>query len=274
MDFKKIGVWFLAIAITLAAVVYQRATGPTYPKKFQVSLSEHAYGFALPRSHGGTTDCPVVLEGLPEGTQAVLHYRHYPFLEGESWQSSPFSYTYSHEAFLPNQPPAGKLAYFVELRAQGQAAWLGSQDAPILIRFKGDVPTWALAPHVLAMFLAMLLSTLAGLSALFGLETYRRQAVLAFAFLTVGGMVLGPIVQKFAFGDYWTGIPWGWDLTDNKTLVAFLFWLAAVLLNRKAEKRWAVVLASVALLLVYSIPHSAMGSELDRSSGQVTQGDL
>ena len=38
--------------------------------------------------------------------------------------------------------------------------------------------------------------------------------------LFLGGMLLGPIVQNFAFGDYWTGIPFGWDLTDNKTLLA------------------------------------------------------
>ncbi len=49
-------------------------------------------------------------------------------------------------------------------------------------------------------------------------------------------MILGPIVQKYAFGELWTGIPFGWDLTDNKTLIAFLFWILAVIMNRKKER--------------------------------------
>ena len=89
---------------------------------------------------------------------------------------------------------------------------------------------------------------------------------------TVGGMILGPIVQYDAFGDLWTGIPFGWDLTDNKTLIALLFWILAVIMNRKEEKPLYVALAAVVLLLVFSIPHSLFGSQLDYATGQVTQG--
>ena len=38
--------------------------------------------------------------------------------------------------------------------------------------------------------------------------------------LAVGGFILGPLVQNYAFGELWTGVPFGWDLTDNKTLIA------------------------------------------------------
>jgi hypothetical protein len=41
-------------------------------------------------------------------------------------------------------------------------------------------------------------------------------------------MILGPVVQYYAFGEFWTGVPFGWDLTDNKTLVAVIFWALAV----------------------------------------------
>ena len=71
---------------------------------------------------------------------------------------------------------------------------------------------------------------------------------------------------------YWTGIPFGWDLTDNKTLIAFIFWILAVVMNRKKERPLYTALAAFVLLLVYSIPHSLFGSELDYTSGQVTQG--
>ena len=46
--------------------------------------------------------------------------------------------------------------------------------------------------------------------------------------LFAGGMILGPVVQNFAFGELWTSVPFSWDLTDNKTLVAFTFWIIAV----------------------------------------------
>jgi hypothetical protein len=85
-------------------------------------------------------------------------------------------------------------------------------------------------------------------------------------------MILGPLVQNYAFGELWTGIPFGWDLTDNKTLIALIFWILAVYMNRKSDKPVYTVLAAVILLLVYSIPHSLFGSQLDYASGQVTQG--
>jgi hypothetical protein len=93
-----------------------------------------------------------------------------------------------------------------------------------------------------------------------------------FGCLLIGGMILGPVVQLYAFGDLWTGIPFGWDLTDNKTLIAFVFWILAVVMNRKKERPVYTILAAVILLLIYSIPHSMFGSQLDYSTGKVTQG--
>ncbi|HEX7493951.1 MAG TPA: hypothetical protein VF346_07015, partial [Bacteroidales bacterium] len=90
--------------------------------------------------------------------------------------------------------------------------------------------------------------------------------------LIAGGMILGPVVQYYAFGDLWTGVPFGWDLTDNKTLIGLLFWIAAVLMNRKSEKPIYTILAAVMLLIIFSIPHSLFGSQLNYSTGEVTQG--
>ena len=89
-----------------------------------------------------------------------------------------------------------------------------------------------------------------------------------------GGMILGPIVQKYAFDAYWTGWPFGHDLTDNKTLIAFIAWIIAYLRLRKNRNNrgWAIA-ASVILLLVYLIPHSMFGSQLDYSSGKVVTGN-
>ena len=82
------------------------------------------------------------------------------------------------------------------------------------------------------------------------------------ALLVFGGFVLGPIVQKLAFGAYWTGIPWGYDLTDNKMLIGGVAWiLAAVQLRGGRQARVAVVVATIVTMVVFAIPHSVWGSE-------------
>jgi hypothetical protein len=176
-------------------------------------------------------------------------------------------------ADIPPQPEAGKLQYYIDIiDSKGTRSLM--KDTPVVIRFKGSVPGIILAPHILLMFIAMLFSTAAGLFAIAKIPLQRKYGILTLIFLVAGGMILGPLVQKYAFGDLWTGIPFGWDLTDNKTLIALLFWILAVVMNYKKVRPLYTVLAAIVLLLVYSIPHSLFGSELDYASGQVTQGIL
>lgn len=85
--------------------------------------------------------------------------------------------------------------------------------------------------------------------------------------------MLGPIVQLMAFGDLWTGWPFGGDWTDNKTIVAFAFWLIALLVLRKKPKNrlWPII-AFMVLFAMYMIPHSMGGSEYDYEKGAVETG--
>ena len=167
--------------------------------------------------------------------------------------------------------PAAKIEYYLELSYPGGTKTLLKEN-PVVLRFKGAVPSPVLTPHILIMFAAMLLSTVAGLFALAGIPSFRLLGVWTLILLTAGGMILGPLVQKYAFGSFWTGVPFGWDLTDNKTLIAFLFWILAVIMNRKNRRPAYIVLASVILLIVYSVPHSLFGSEMDYSTGNIIQG--
>jgi hypothetical protein len=174
-------------------------------------------------------------------------------------------------AAVPQQPPAGKIEYYLELTdSKGTTTIL--KETPVVIRFKGAVPSYILTPHIIFMFLAMLLANVAGLMALFNLPAFRKYSVWTLITLIAGGMILGPAVQKFAFGEFWTGVPFGWDLTDNKTLIALLFWILAVVMNKKRDTRVYTLLAAAVTLIIFSIPHSMFGSELDYSSGEVTQG--
>lgn len=256
----------IAILITLMAVIYQRATGPTYPKKFKIG--DHK--MKLFRSHGGETNAPVEIPKITQTTTGKITYKRYP--TNDEWTTLPLEDKGNMLIFgLPNQPPAGKLKYFVELDVDGKKEFLGTEADPIIIRYKGEVPTAVLAPHIFFMFFSMLLSVLAALEAARKNEESFYLLTKATVFcLVVGGLILGPIVQKYAFGVYWAGFPFDWDLTDNKLLVAVLAWGIAFALNWKKRNRYATIAAAVVLICVYSIPHSMQGSEFDYEKGKVT----
>ncbi|PLX11915.1 MAG: hypothetical protein C0594_03035 [Marinilabiliales bacterium] len=104
--------WILAVLITLGAAYYQKMTGPTYPETASFTINQKEFSFNLPRSHGGTTDCPVELNGELNRNDFELVYRRYPTNEEYSVKSFQEKDGVS-VAFLPNQPPAGKLQYFI-----------------------------------------------------------------------------------------------------------------------------------------------------------------
>ncbi|RLD78863.1 MAG: hypothetical protein DRJ10_09670, partial [Bacteroidetes bacterium] len=165
---------------------------------------------------------------------------------------------------IPNQPPAGKVEYVIKLASNGKTYVL--TDEPVVIRFKGAVPMAVLSPHIFFMFFSMLFALRTGLELFFRRIDTKYYVGVVLVTLFFGGLVLGPIVQKFAFGAYWTGWPFGHDLTDNKTLFVFIFWVIAwFVLRRKPQNRLWPFLAVAAMILVYSILHSVMGSEIDHT---------
>ena len=267
---KQTWLWILALIITLTAAIYQRTTGPTYSKKITFNLMGKQYTGEFPRSHEGKDSCRITLN-IPEQAHARLFFKRYP--TNEQYRVQPFRKKAGHQhvAALPPQPPAGKIQYFIEIQSNTKKVFI-ARNKPIVIRFKGEVATGVLIPHILIMFAAMLFSTVAGLYAAAGISRFRIHGMITLLLLAVGGFIFGPIMQYQAFGDAWTGIPFGWDLTDNKTLIAFLGWLTAVISNRKKYRPRDYLIAAILLLIVYSIPHSMMGSEYDYSTGEVTTG--
>lgn len=279
--------WILAIIITLSAAYYQRKTGPTYPKNLDVSVNGMEYSLKLPRSLE-ISDRNYIKLGIQDSTaEASIFYKRLNV--DEPYREVHFIYeehpvnsfimnrilNISEEkglfADIPAQPPAGKIQYYIVITdATGKNTYF--KNEPVVLRFKGPVPAKILTPHIIIMFIAMLLSTLAGLMAIGKHKSYRRWGIWTFIMLIIGGMILGPMVQYHAFGEAWSGIPVGWDLTDNKTLIAVIFWALAVFGNRKQKRPGLTILASFILLLVYTIPHSMFGSELDYVSGEVIQG--
>jgi len=250
--------WILAILLTLAAALFQRMTGPTNPKRVHFILNEKEYHSKMPRSITNTGDfCNLkfTIKDFPDDVVGSLFIRK--CRSNEVWARLPVERTGdTFSVQLPAAPAATKVEYYL-LFETGKCLIPGEK---IVMRYKNNVPAFLLIPHILLMFTAMLLSNLAGLNAFFRRERYMNYAKIAFACLLLGGLVLGCLVQKAAFGQFWTGFPFGNDMTDNKTLFVFLVWFIALIANRKTAKRPILVgIAALAMLVIFCIPHSLGG---------------
>jgi hypothetical protein len=238
-------------------------------------LNDHNISYKLARSHSGPGDKKVEIQIDDDRVTGFFYHKRYKI--PDEWTKSEMIRSDNIlSAQLPHQLPAGKLEYFIVLESNDQKIIIPDKRT-VIIRFTGFVPPALLILHVICMFTAMLLSTATGLEAIMSGRQILLYTLLTNLFLFIGGMILGPVVQKFAFGAFWTGIPFGWDLTDNKTLMAVIGWLIALSFAwRKPEKkstRWLIITATFILMLVYSIPHSTLGSELDYKKMEIVTGN-
>ncbi len=257
----RIAVWFLSVILTVSTAIHQRKTGPTYPVRGQYQIDGTVYPYRLIRSESGTKDLIVRIPAPPD-IQAETCWRHYP--TDRPWNHLPMRFEDGHIlAAIPNQPPAGKVEYHVVIKTAGQEIVLPGADHTAIARFKGEVPSLILIPHILAMFIGMLLSNRIGIGILFKQNNLKKLTLMTFWFLFIGGIFFGCAVQYYAFGQPWTGFPIGTDLTDNKLAIAIMVWLVPMItyFRKKESKSWLLV-ASFVTLVIFLIPHSLLGSEL------------
>ena len=254
--------WILAFILTAGSALFQYVTGPSYPLRGTAIVTGRTITYKLDRSHGGLTDCPVKITTNDKSVGGTLEWRRYK--TNDAWGAITMQYDAGVlSAELPYQPPAGKLEYRVLLNGNGEEH-IVPEGSSVIVRFRGDVPWYILVPHILAMFGGMFFSARTGLEALQQKSNLRPLMLWTIVLLFAGGFILGPLVQWHAFGAFWTGWPVGTDLTDNKTAVAVIAWLfALVMLKRSAKPAWWAIGAASVTLAVYLIPHSVLGSEID-----------
>jgi hypothetical protein len=254
--------WIVAVVITLFSLVYQRVTGPTYAVSGSVLINGKSIAYRLIRSYDGPDNAPVQMKTDDQSITGMLFWKRYN--TDDQWTLVPLTASEGTlKGELPHQPVAGKLMYKVELMHGDEGASLPG-NGPIIIRFRNPVPIWVIVPHVFAMFCAFLFSARAGLEFFNKEPKFKNFIYATLGFLILGGFILGPLMQYFSFNLWWTGWPFGTDLTDNKTAIAFLAWVVAAIALTKAKngKYWALG-ASIIMIVVYLIPHSLLGSELD-----------
>jgi hypothetical protein len=276
LKLKSILWWIFAVVFTIAMARYQKMTGPTYPISGKTTLNGIQIKYKLIRTAENDKDAEIALN-VPDTTiNGTITYKRYK--SNDSLTTVPLARRNDTLFFMmPLQPAAGKMMYEITLSSSNEKVVLKAKnDEFAVMRFKGPVPLYILIPHVLAMFLGLLFSTRTAIEALIGgFRTYKL-ALWTLFFLVIGGLILGPIVQKYAFGAYWTGWPFAdgtsfnlfvmGDMTDNKTLVMVLAWVIAIFKLRKdpANKFWPAF-AAVMVIIVYLIPHSVLGSEIDHT---------
>jgi len=254
--------WTVAIVITLVSLVYQRVTGPTYPVSGSAQLNGKSIAYKLNRSYDGPDNAQVQVKTDDQSITGTLFWKRYK--TDEAWTQVPLTFADGTlKGELPHQPVAGKLLYRVELQQGDQHVNLSGNEA-VVLRFRNPVPIWVIIPHVFAMFGAFLFSARAGLEFFNKEPKFKNFIYATLGFLAIGGFILGPLMQYFSFNLWWTGWPFGTDLTDNKTAFAFLVWVATAIAVSRAKnaKYWALG-ASIIMIVVYLIPHSLLGSELD-----------
>ncbi len=264
---RSVWLWIIALLITLASARWQRVTGPTHELPGDVVVGGAKIHYVLPRTHKGAGGQTVAIR-VPATVVGLLEWK--PVGSREPWTVEPMPRSGDRiAAELPHVAPGEKLWYRVRLAAApgGPAAGAGATVLipplrPAAIRYTGTVPAGVLVPHILLMFLGMLLSTRAGLEVLQQAPRFRGLTWWTLAVLVVGGLVFGPLVIHGAFGGWWTGWPVGGDITDNKTLIAVAAWiLAALLVGRARLDRAVVAIASLVTLVIFVIPHSWTASE-------------
>ena len=268
---KNVLLWVLAVVITLSLVIYQRSTGPTYPVRGEVVIGNETISYGLIRSFSGDKDAEIKVAVMDKSVTGKITFKRYKSYD--DWSTVDMSREGDElTAYLPNQPPAGKVEYKVSFFKDGTEYPLTAE--PVIIRYTGTVPRPILIPHIFFMFFSVLFGLRAGIEVLLKRKDARYYSGVTLLFILIGGLILGPIVQKYAFDAYWTGWPFGHDLTDNKTLAMFIFWLIAWWrLKKKPDNRIWVLIAMVVMIAVYVIPHSAMGSEIDFRKQETEQAE-
>jgi hypothetical protein len=272
--------WALAAILTLVSFTYQDQTGPTYPLDHNIQTAKGVVHYKAARSENiGTTLKITLFNPVPAGVTGYVRYRRY--MSNDAWSTMPFqpaTYTISQRGStetvtglgveLPSlQERAGKYEYYVYIDDGVDQPVSVTGDQAIYARYKGAVPGGVLALHILIIFASMALALRTVMeSAIDGRYQWMLWATVIS--LILGAFVMGPLVQYYAFGVWWSGIPFGFDWTDNKVLVELAFWILALFLNMGGRRnRWSIYAAGLVTLIVYFIPHSIFGSEYDYRTG-------
>ena len=185
---KNIFVWLFAVLVTASVLIYQRTTGPTYPKRGSVEIDNEKISYRLLRTWENEKEA-VDRKGARisvtiENRDIVGEIKYKRLGTTDDWTVLSLQRD-GDELFemLPAQPAAGKLLYKIFLY-KGSTVKSLTED-PVVIRFKSYIPKWIPPPHVFLIFMALLFSTMTAV------ETLRKgKHVFTYATITLLTMLV------------------------------------------------------------------------------------
>ncbi len=260
-----------ALALTILMLGIARRISTRHPTDYSVE----AGGITL--SHLTVTedfgDGPKINIGASstEGLKAIVYYSR---VEGGPYTADSLSRVADEfSATLPILEKGSKWYYHIKVYQSENEIAKFPPGVDQFMKFKGHIPAYILIPHIFCMFATIfygLLTVISAISVVRGKADIKqsvRYLLWTVIFAFIGSFPLGYIVAYLAFGKGWDGIPIGWDITDNKTVILFLFWLVTFILARRGLKseRMAIskkaymslVLASlIVTFIAFVIPHS------------------
>ena len=146
---------------------------------------------------------------------------------------------------IPAHKRGSLIRYYVEGRAgEDLVVQVPAEDSPRFeFYFKGTANRYLLISHIVVIFAALFFFILAGYFAYRALKERRaglhvpRLGIVGTVLFFISSIPLGMIVAYQTYGKVWTGFPVGNDLTDNKSLVIMLYYIAATFFYRGSALR-------------------------------------
>lgn len=146
---------------------------------------------------------------------------------------------------LPHRQKAQKYYFFISVKDNKNLA-VTLPENPLVnkdffrVTYKSDPNLWGLAAHVLLMIMTLffLVHTLYFvINYLANKKEWSIKAGFSTVFwgmvvFFISGFPLGMWIAYEKYGVAWGGVPFGWDITDNKTQIAFLYWLSVMILAK------------------------------------------
>jgi hypothetical protein len=288
----------LAILITMALLIVARRASQ---RQVPVVVETTTYG-ELTLSHtcnhvfkgdNTTADLDVVVSGglVPEDVVIALYYepRTTDATETSNREARVEAITIPghglvYQVAVPNQGRGTEFSYRFQLEdAAGRILATipveGSKDKPkqLWFRFEGPRSAILLIVHILCMFVSFLLMVMVLLTAFEDVKNravrirLAKQTLWATIILFLGTFPIGIWLEYQVYATYWTGIPFGRDITDSKALVIFIYWLVMLYLLKGSALsndprkdvidvtavRWVAVVGVVLSLALYLVPHSS-----------------
>jgi hypothetical protein len=264
------------ILITLVVFVAARRISKNRPEYLDMEIDGARITHTSVYEHVGRGEPEVILEADPAGR--IVPELFYVTSEGS--QRNSVGMTESGDGVwsgrLPELEKGKRIEYGFIIRGAGAGTDTRSETGAFLLKYKGEVSPTVLVLHILCMFAAfffVVLCLFGALAILRGREgisptVANTRWVLLFTF--IGGWPLGFALNQQRFGTLWEGFPFGYDITDNKTQLMFVFWLVAMILAwssfRGRDPRRdiagpkafaaAVLICVLVSFILFLVPHS------------------